>query len=296
MEKKETCPYLGIKTDENTSHLYPSRANYCHRVSPPGRIGRGWQSQWCLAGQYKDCLVFSQDGLSKLPAGIGVAKHKRRRKKPWRIVILGLILCGLGAIFLLWNGDLFQASEVVGNETLASMAYFATPTSLHSPSSTLSNTSPPALTSTVIHTPSSTPTPISTYTPSITSTPYPTSGPNLTTPFGPDHSYLIHSVGQGESFASLENKYKTTREVIKAINSLSESDILSTGKRLVIMPGQGNPVNLPIFKIVFLDQQMDVIEIAGMYSSSVEDIRYYNALGQSDESIPSGRWLIIPVE
>ena len=294
MEKKETCPYLGIKTDENTSHLYPSRANYCHRVSPPGRIVREYQSQWCLADQYKDCLVFPQDGLSKLPAGIGVAKRKRRRKKPWRIVVFGLILCGLGAIFLLGNGDYFEASEEgIGNETLTSRAYFATPTSFPSspiPSSTLL----PADISTPTPIPTSTPTPTPTPTPTITSTPYPTSGPNLTTPFGPDHSYLIHIVVNGESYTFLENKYHTTRAVIEVTNML-EGNLLA-GTRLVIIPDQTDQVNLPTFQVIFLDQQMDVIEIAGMYSSSVEDIRYYNALGQSVESIPSGRWLIIPIE
>ena len=288
MENNEFCPFIGRETDSNTSHLYPSRANYCHRVNPPGRVSLTHQSQRCQTSEYKECSIYSQDRLTELPADIGVSKHKRSRRRPWRIAAVGSLLFGMGVLFFLGVGGYYQASEAVGNETSTSRAYFATPTSSPLPSPIPSSTLIPVFTSAS--------TPLSILTPTITSTPYPTSGPNLTTPFGPNQSYLIHSVGNGESFASLKNRYQTTREVIEAINALPESDILPIGRKLVIMPGQVDPANLPIFEVVFLDQQMDVIEIAGMYSSSIEDIRYFNALDPSAESIPAGRWLIVPVE
>lgn len=284
---KDICPFLGIRSDQNTCAIYPSRGNHCHRVSPPERVDVTYQAQCCIGGEYEQCPVYSQDSKGVLPEGI--ATRKRTKKILWRIIIVVLALGVISTLVFLWPSLNLLFSEVLASTPSIEAAYFTTPTGTQLPS--------PMPTKTLVSISASTSTPTSTltFTPTITATPVVTAGPSFATPFGPDKSYLIHSVRAGESFAALANKYQTTKAVIEALNVLSASGGLWPGTKLVIMPGQIDPANLPKFEVVFLDQQMDVIEIAGMYSASVEDIRYYNGLSFSFENIPAGRWLIIPV-
>lgn len=286
MNNEDTCPFIGRKSDQNTSHLYPSKGNYCHRANPPQRIQITHQAELCLNGKYEQCPAYSQDGLERLPADIAVHKRKRKKRSLWPVIIITLGLFLVTGLFVFGFVFPLRASETGETKTPRELAYYATPTSSPLPSLTPFRTLTPIPTSTF--------TPFPTSTPTIAFTPFPTSGPSLTTPFGPDKNYLIHSVRAGDSFAYLENEYNTTTEVIMAMNVLG--NILQPEMKLVLMPGQADPTDLPKFEVVFLDQQLDVIEIAGMYSASVEEIRYYNALGPSAESIPAGRWLIIPVE
>ena len=290
MENNENiCPFLGIRSDQNTCAVYPSRGNHCHRITPPERVNVTYQSQCCIGGEYEQCPVYSQDIKNNLPANIAVSKPKKKTLQ--RIVLPAVLLVIVSALFFLRADIALRFSEVLTSTSSVEAAYFATPTETQLPTIT------PTRTPFIIYssTPTNTPFSTLTFTPTITATPVATAGPNFATPFGPDKSYLIHSVRAGESFAALANKYHTTKTVIETINTLPAGSGLWPRMKLVIMPGQIDPANLPKFEVVFLDQQMDVIEIAGMYSASVEDIRYYNELSSSCESIPAGRWLIVPV-
>ena len=286
MNHKEACQFLGQKNDQSTSYIYPSQGNYCHKMNPPKRVQITHQAELCLKAEHEQCPIYSQERMEKLPADIVVAhKYKRKKRLSWPILVGILVLFVVSGLFFFGSAFPLGDSETGEKKISEEMAYYTTPTKKNTlPSLTPSRTLTPV--------PTSTSTPL--LSPTITFTPFPTSGSNLTTPFGPDKSYLIHSVRAGESFAYLENEYNTTTEVIMATNVLGNT--LQPEMKLVIMPGQASPIDLPKFEVVFLDRDMDLIEIAGMYSASIEDIRYYNSLGLSTETIPAGRWLIIPVE
>ena len=287
-DNENICPFLGIRSDQNTCAIYPSRVNHCHRITPPERVSVIYQGQCCIGGDYEQCSVYSQDVKGALPEGIAAHKRKRKILSRTRIIVFFVVAISIFAFF--WPHLNPQFSEVLMT-TPTVEAYFSTPTETQFPSLT------PTRTPIVIPSlaPTKTQTPTMTLTPRV-ETPVATAGPSFATPFGPDQKYLIHSVRAGESFFALANKYHTTKEVIEAINILPSGGGVWAGKKLVIMPDQTDLANLPKFEVIFLDQQMDIIEIAGMYTASVEEVRYYNALGDSSENIPAGRWLIIPVE
>ncbi len=299
MNHGDSCPFLGQKHDQNTSYNYPSRGTYCHKINPPQRVQVTHQAERCLKSEYEQCPIYSQGELNKLSEDIIVIrKSKLNQKRLWSGISVILALLIVASLFFfepVLPLEIFEMNEEKTLEEI-NIEITITPSSLPVSTLALTQTNPPQ--PSLI--PTRTPTPITISTATSTSTtiartPFPTVGPGLTTPFGPDKSYLIHSVRGGESFAFLENKYATTTEVIEAINT-SENHGLWSGRKLVIMPGQASPTDLPKFEVVFLDRDMDLIEIAGMYSASIEDIRYYNSLGLSTETIPAGRWLIIPVE
>ena len=78
------CPYLGLRVDPETHFSSPSPGNYCHKVKPSEPVLDGYQGDYCLRGEYQNCLVFADDWKGTLPKSIrgdGVAGVKTNRSK-----------------------------------------------------------------------------------------------------------------------------------------------------------------------------------------------------------------------
>jgi hypothetical protein len=117
----------------------------------------------------------------------------------------------------------------------------------------------------------------------------------METPFGPDDRFVLHTVKQAESYSKIAESYQTSIEVIQNTNDLIEGASLWVDTILVIMPGQTESSGVPKFRIVLLENTTSISDLAEVHGISADEVIYYNSLG-SIESIPTGRWLIIPIE
>jgi LysM repeat protein len=307
------CPYIGMKQDSGTFFSYPSPGNHCYHVKPSQPIKISYQEEFCLSLSYPSCQVYSPSWEGPLPqeiagetAQIGIAGLLSRRLI--LIAIIGLALFLLGSYFLFIrspnpftpSGSIsqsatstiveemietetpkFDAAVIPSNTQGVSLAQVEevteTPTSI-SPSAT------PSLTSSQITEPTSTPT-------AVLATP----GPVMETPFGPDERFLLHTVQQAESYSKIAATYQTSIEVIQNTNDLIEGASLWVDTILVIMPGQIEFSGVPKFRIILLENPTSISDLAEEHEVSADEVIYYNSLG-SIEIIPSGRWLIIPIE
>jgi hypothetical protein len=124
---------------------------------------------------------------------------------------------------------------------------------------------------------------------------YPSPGPVMETPFKPDERFLLHTVQQVESYSKITATYPTSIEVIQNTNDLIEGASLWVDTTLVIMPGQIEFSGVPKFRIILLENPTSISDLAEEHEVLADEVIYYNSLG-SIEIIPSGRWLIIPIE
>lgn len=276
---QRSCPYLGLKDDPLTYSAYPSQGNYCHRARQPRAVNLSYQRSQCFTVDYEICPVYAEEWRGKLPAEI---RPERKSSKVSRrrliLILVGVILLGtLGAMELGWLP--YQIEWTSPTPTIK-YAVVLPPTETAVPSPTLlsSPTSPPE---TLIEEMTLTP------------SPFPTTGPALETPFGPAGRYLIHTVIEGESFKYLENYYNTSEAVIKATNILIPGTSLWPETKLVILPGVNDPEDLPLFKVIYIDQPTELSVLSREVEISSEVLREYNSLGEGD-LIQPGRWLIIP--
>jgi capsular exopolysaccharide synthesis family protein len=138
--------------------------------------------------------------------------------------------------------------------------------------------------------PTSVPTSVPTYTP--TSLP-PTPGPGLGTPFGAQGEYLLHQVNFGDNLPNLSEVYQTDRDVIVAANGLLPNQSLQPDQVILIMPGRTDSFDIVYMVVLFQDTDISVQELAARHGVSDEEMRRYNDLGPGD-TIPGGRWIIIP--
>lgn len=305
---EQRCPYLGLLEDPETCFGFPSEGNFCfgsRRIEPVPLIT---QEEVCLTGGYDACLVYQvrvdspKEITRPLPDRLGGVRGRSRLAlilAALLIVAAGLVLAGLklgwfGPRALPASGLSAQPSSTVtlaqvnaataqapaATEAVALAAVASTPKA----SATRTATTTPTLTPTRSPTATFTPTPAA-----------PTPGPALETPFGPNAAYLLHKVSPGESIPNLAGVYDTTIWVLYATNRFYKGQALWPGRVLVIMPGQKDTTGLPLFEIVQVEVDTQLGSLAEEFSSQVDLIRQYNDLGPADW-VPSGRWLLIPVE
>lgn len=308
MENTDMCPCLGLRMEVDTCHMYPSRGNFCHAVDPPERIQVSYQAKRCLTDSYQECPIYSSEKYDFLPNSIAA----NQRQISARLTSLAGVMVMVFVVVLMVVFRPFSsassdspAAQVPDLTREAAEALRATETPAGIlPPNTSTPTARPVLTDTPTRTPARTPTWMKSATPVLsptkenaldTATPFPSPGPELGERFGPEDQFLIHTVQEGQSFAYLERVYETTRNVIEATNDLIEGASLWSGTQLVILPGVEEVPDLPRFRVIFLDQPLDLVEIAGKHNSTVEGIRYHNELGPSP-TLEAGRWLIIPLE
>jgi LysM repeat protein len=141
-------------------------------------------------------------------------------------------------------------------------------------------------------------TPVPSATATLTQTPVPTfsptAGPDMGTPFGNEETYVLHIVKEGQSLTIIADMYSTTVDVLKITNVFDTERNLWPGDILVVPVGKTDVTSAIPFTYHFTDMDTDIQILADQYNVSVDDLRYYNALGPQD-IIPVGRWLIIPL-
>jgi len=306
-KESSNCPFIGIKGEPDSFFGYPSASNYCFHASPPGSVKLSHQEKYCLSGSFRECEIFFSSGLEPLPDSIQSTVKTRKPVSSQEIIRFGLpSLIALGVIiiflFLIFRRPLYGDSSAIPNTST-------------SPATTANNTISPTIANQSGNTqetgdlklgtfqkttpspsqiPANTPEPTGTFTPTSTFTPDFTPGPGLETPFGPENSYILHAVAEGESYPKLAQIFDTTAEVLKAINLIPEDIGLRTGIVIVVIPGEKDIQDLPGFITKLVDQATSVQDIALQYRISPEEIIYYNQINPQKD-LPVGRYLIIPL-
>ncbi len=315
-----TCPYLGIRNDLTTRYGYPNTQNYCHRAHPPQPVALDQQGGVCLGGSqaYENCPVNNDAWQGALPdelAGDDLTEFSRPR---WHYyAAAGLVLVILLVIGLvIFNPSRMAGSLPYETATLAGVIPVqASPTTETISASATQNgaltvsptvvsstptaavtlallTATPTLTSTSTFTPrspSATPTLMSTTKPTSLT---PTVGPGLETPFGPDAIYIIHQYLDGENLDVIAVKYKTTADVIRAINQPKNQSVIWGGTPLVIVVGELNVKNVRSLQAILLDNDTRLSYLADKYGMPIDELIRLNSLGSGDTA--SGkRWMVV---
>jgi len=119
--------------------------------------------------------------------------------------------------------------------------------------------------------------------------------PKFQTPFGPQDSYVLHYIREGESFPLISNLYSTNNDVIIALNTWVAETGLWPNQVIVVMPGISDPQDVKPLSVHFTQTEMSVSEFAAIQRVTVDEVRFYNQFGEA-ESIPAGRWVIFPYQ
>ena len=298
------CPYLGFPSDPETNHRFPSVANHCLRLDDAKPVSFAHQSSHCLTSKYNQCPVYprSFDGpfpRELLPEEVDAGWWPPSDRVWGLIAMVGLLIVGIAAIALVPS---LRAAVIPGVGTPAPTAESSSAQGTASSFVILGPTSsplPPTPTPTAAPTGTATPAPTAsptvTQTPQPSPTPFPTPGPGFETPFGPETQFIIHIVEAGESFTSISEAYDTTPEVLDAANVILEGASLWEGLEIVVPLGVTDPEAVPKFEIFFTTGAISVEELAITFETKPEQIRFYNQLGDAP-TVPSGRWLIIPIQ
>ncbi len=217
----DSCPFVGLKNDPETSFSYASKSNYCHKVQPPEPVSISYQGSACLTEAYKRCPIYSPDWDGPLPVEIRrkVSKERHLARRFLLLLLLFLLMAGVAWLFLGDFGNptffaLFGDQDNVADVSTQVSYVVDSPTP--SPQPVEASGDDPTATLVATNTPSLTTTPSATY-------PVSTPGPFLKTPFGPYDGFVVHQVASGESVTMLANMYDTSNDVIIAVNGLDET-------------------------------------------------------------------------
>ncbi len=305
----EICPFLGIKGEPSTSYKYPSHAHRCYNIKSPEGIVLAHQEKFCLSELYKECEVFNSSREESLPQHIRAKRRKKRNVLSLKTWVLIPLLIGL-TIFLVTGilvvndrysltsyGSLAKpntalATHVSTNSSGLIISPSPLPTLTDTPTGTSTHTIDPSATI-LIGIPSETATTTATYRPTGTKPPTLTPGPSFETPFGPNQSYVLHRVSDGESYEKIAEMYDTSTEVLDKSNIKPESMKLLSGIIILVLPGVHEIEGTQKFDIIFVDRRIEVKALAEKYQVDLEEIQKYNSLSNKNW-IPAGRWLIIP--
>ena len=217
----DSCPFVGLKNDPETSFSYASKSNYCHKVQPPEPVSISYQESACLTAAYKRCPIYSPDWDGPLPVEIRrkVSKERHYARRFLLLFLLCLLIAGVAWLFLSDFGStsvfaIFDPQDNVAG--VSTQASYVVDSPTPSPQTVEASGEEPTATLGATNTPSLTITPSATY-------PVSTPGPFLKTPFGPYDGFVVHQVASGESVSLLASMYDTSNEVIVAVNGLDET-------------------------------------------------------------------------
>jgi hypothetical protein len=105
-KRPETCPYLGMKHDPQTSFGYPSTANYCFHCKPAAIPAENHQVQFCLTDGYEGCEVHGRQGDEPFPGELKSTEAPTASTGWWKIaIVVGLLVIAAAAgAYLLGKG------------------------------------------------------------------------------------------------------------------------------------------------------------------------------------------------
>lgn len=281
------CPYLGIKTDPDTSFDYPSIWNTCHRTKTPEIPLLEHQNAICLTPEHTICPVFVGTKDDKFPSELieHVQYRSRKIKYAW-IVGVTLVLAILVILFLISKA---HQSELSSEKLTPNSPATETTQSI------LIITEEPIKTEvTFLETPGLEVEQTDTTTPfGITSEVEVLH--KLDVPIGTDHQFIIHQVQDGESLEQYAVQYNTDRETIIAINYYLPVPLWVNW--LVIIPVDlTDPVDLPTFEAYLVtDETISITALAEKLGKNPEVLAFYNGIG-ADHVMKSGEWMLIPQE
>ncbi|HNB54110.1 MAG TPA: LysM peptidoglycan-binding domain-containing protein [Anaerolineales bacterium] len=294
------CPYLGIPDDATTHYTYPSRLNFCHMPERPSPIQFDHQQAFCLGIRHSECPVYRVQGLTTLPPsirGIDPTPPSFWSRNAFAALV-GILILALVSLLLF---------VILPQPNSDSAATFLSPTPLKFTETPEPSPTPvpafglspktPTPSPTQTHTPTVTLSPTATDTPTSTFTPtyFPSPGPGFGTPFGANPAFAIHMVKAGESFTGIAALYKTTSEVLAAINPVNQGQTLWVDRPIVVAVGVTDLTGLPQFNVYQTEVEITLDALATQFGVDPELIRLYNVLSDTIPEIPAGRWLIIPL-
>lgn len=278
------CPHLGLETDPQTHYVIADELHFCHQVSPTQPVNLDYQTRYCLTPDFALCSGYVMGWDRHLPRDVQrKSQHKwDGLQKALRILAVLLVLIIFGA--LIYIASVTLPDPVAGHSLLTTRT--TTPTDTPTPSLTPSMTPLPSHTPTITRTPTQTLTPTPSPTGFYTSTP----GPFLETPFG-TRQCLVHQVAEGDTIERLSVRYKTTKDVLDAINT-AQITPLWIGAYLVICPNQTEVTDLPSFSTQMLSQRILVSDLAAQTGIPESDIIAWNNV--ETDWLEAGRWVILP--
>ena len=269
-----TCPHLGLRHDPDGYYSFPSTENRCYHCKLPATPLLEHQATCCLSGKHKDCRVYWQSRKKPFPVALQAPDEVRPAQS-------ALVRTALAI--------------AVGLTAVGYVAFRYVPRALSRPQAD------PRPAASVTPKPSLTSFPTATNSPVPTSTRIPASTPaaathDLEVSFEIDgHELLMHKVGAGDMFETIDAKYETTPDVLRALNySLTRSLLGNTV--ILIAPGlQTVDPALPSFWVRQVDRPAVTIDgLAKEYHVDITALRHYNRC--SDDCLLSvGDWILIPV-
>lgn len=243
------------------------------------------QERYCLTENHSECSVYQASETLEFPAELKqVVLKANRQKKPWQTatIVAGLAVAGV----LIWFG--YQSlSPALPAETATFI-----------PLSTATQALQPELSATPSPTPTEEPTavpPTATLIPTETRLPPQIHG--LEIPISVDEKqFLIHRVIDGEQMVIIARNYKTSIDVIQALNN-GIPQALWAGTAIVIAPGllEVDPT-LPAFTTYNVTETEIVIEdLAIKLNTDLELFLHFNRC-EPGCLLESGDWVMVPVK
>jgi LysM repeat protein len=296
------CPYLGLRNDLTIRYGYPQSQNCCHRAKPSQPVVLSQQSGVCLGGSqaYQNCPVNNDAWQGALPADLAGDELAKFSRPGWHYYAAA----GLGLVILLVIGlVIFKPSHAAGSlpiETATQAGVVpvtASPTAEKISASATQNGASTVTSRVVSLTPTSTATPkppTATISPTQTATPIsltPTIGPGLETPLGPKGEYIVHQLLDGENLDNLAVTYRTTSDVIRAINQ-PKNHVIWAGTPLVVIVGEVNVKNVRPLQAIWLDTDTRLSYLAEKYGMPIAELLQLNSLGSGDTA-RSQRWMVV---
>lgn len=290
-----SCPFVGTDQDANVCYSYANRLNHCYRKENSFPVALDHQDAYCLSVNHISCELFQAEGkIKKLPRDIYGDFSVHKKKKHIRAYVLfSLAVIVMGIIFSL--AFLNQA----GYDQFAFLSATKQMAAVSSPSATSPTTPTPKpvdeLDLIFLYPRATSGTPTDKPAVPTNSPLYPTPGPEFGVTFGKIDTYILHKVGNYESYHYIADLYDTSVEAIQVLNNLYDGRPLNLDQVIVVKPGEQNAENLPRFALIQLGGDTPLELIAEYYSLSEQSLSEINDLGEIT-LIPAGRWLLIPIE
>ncbi len=279
------CPYLGLKNDPSTSLTYPSTGNVCFHCQSPTIPKLEYQEHYCLTESHVECSVYHKPETKEFPVELKqIVVKPKQQTKPWQLPVLfiGVVLAGI----LIWFG--YQSVTFTSLAATFTQIPYQTATEEVKPQT--SPTIPPTSTDKPTAVPP-------TATPEPTQTLLPPQFHGLEIPVSVDgKQFLIHMVIEGDQMLFLARDYKTSIEVIQALNN-GIPQALWAGTGIVIAPGMVEiDPPLPAFSTYKVTEiEIKIEALAVKLKTDPALFQHYNRC-EPGCLLKKGDWVIVPVK